>query len=77
MAKICDECNKIENVTKYMWLCVVCVAAAIFYTLRAVLRCLQTTTDLAGSLLCFNPIGAILRCTFWSVPTGTKILSDH
>jgi len=35
------------------------------------------TTDLAGSLPCFNPNGAILHCTFWSVPTGTKILSDH
>jgi len=36
----------------------------------------QTTTDLAGSLPCFNPIGALIRCTLWSIPTGTKILSD-
>ena len=41
------------------------------------LRHIQTATDLAGLLLCFNPIGAILHCTFWSDPTGIKILSDH
>ena len=41
------------------------------------LRRVQTTTDLAGSLPCFNPCGAILSNTLWSAPTGTKILSDH
>ena len=38
---------------------------------------IQTTTDLTRSLLCFNPIGAILSCTFWSVPTGTLITNSN
>ena len=48
-----------------------------FDFLTSNLRRVQTTTDLAGSLPCFNPCGAILSYTLWSAPTGTKILSDH
>ena len=46
-------------------------------TFKTIERRVQTTTDLSRSLPCFNPIRAILRCTLWSGPTGTKILYDH
>jgi len=59
--------------------CDVSYFAGSVYTVpnHFLLRRVQTTTDLAGSLPCFNPCGAILSYTLWSAPTGTKILSDH
>ena len=80
---VCTSLDKLLLLySGYQWLSsqlqsINAVWAVSNYTAWEQQRRVQTTTDHAGSLPCFNPCAAILSYTLWSTPTGTKILSDH